>query len=120
MPAQYLSDHEILISPGRGQLPDGWETADAVVWSETPVDREMIGRMRNLRFMQRIGWFRAKGDATAALERGIPVSAMPQATADRVAQSAFTLMHMLARRIRFTLEAMREGKNPGEVATEDT
>lgn len=117
-PAQYLPvpEYEVLVSPERGQFPDGWEAAEAVVWSDAPLDRDLIGRMPKLRFLQRIGWFRARGDATAALERGIPVSAMPYGTSDRVAQSAFTLVHMLIRQIVHSMEAMKEGQNPDGVA----
>jgi len=113
-PAKYLPspDFEVLTTETRGQLPEGWQTAEAAIWSETPLDAALIGQMSRLRFLQRIGWFRARGDATAAMERGIPVAVTPYGVADRVAQHALTLTLMLLRRMPAALEALAKGANP--------
>src|SRR5437867_7583933 len=82
----YFLDHEVLIAPAAGELPPGWQAAEAVVWSRWPVDRSFIESVPSLRFMQRLGRFRAQGDATAALDRKIPVSVLPHGTSGRVAE----------------------------------
>ena len=78
-PAEYMPspDFEVLTTDTPGVLPDGWQTADAAVWWDTPRGREHIDAMPNLQFLQRIRWFRSNGDATAALERGSPVAVTP-------------------------------------------
>ncbi len=121
-PAQYLAapEFEVLLPSERGKLPDGVGKAEAVVWSDTPIDRAFIEGLPRLQFMQRIGWFRARGDATAALERDIPVAVTPIGTSDRVAQSAFTLIHMLIRQIPHSVEAMRAGQTPDGLPARDT
>jgi len=113
-PAKYLPapDFEVLTTETRAQLPEGWQTAEAAIWSETPLDRELIEQMPRLRFLQRIGWFRARGDATAALNQGIPVAVTPYGVADRVAQHALTLTLMLLRQMPAALEALATGANP--------
>ncbi len=113
-PARYLPapDFEVLVTETRGVPPDGWQTADAAVWWETPLDRPMIEQMRSLCFLQRIGWFRARGDASAALERGIPVAVTPHGVGDRVAQHALMLMLMLLRRMPDAMAALATGANP--------
>jgi D-3-phosphoglycerate dehydrogenase len=113
-PARYLPapDFEVLVTETRGVLPDGWQSADAAVWSDTPLDRAMIEQMRSLCFLQRIGWFRAGGDASAALERGIPVAVTPYGVSDRVAQHALLLLLMLLRRMPDATAALETGANP--------
>ena len=117
-PAEYLpaSAFEVLTTATAGQLPEGWAEADAVVWWDTPVNRVLIEQMPNLKFMQRIGWFRSQGDASAALERGIPVAVTPFGVSDRVAQHAFTLTHMLLRRMNVAIDALNRRLNPDELS----
>jgi phosphoglycerate dehydrogenase-like enzyme len=86
MPSQFLAGHDFSLAPAQGELPEGWKDAEAVVWSRWPVDRAFIAGLPRLRFMQRLGRFRAQGDATAAFERGIPVSVLPHGTSGRVAE----------------------------------
>ena len=114
-PAQYLAEHEVLTTRTAGTPPEGWETADAAIWWDTAMDRAMIERMPNLKFMQRIGWFRGRGDATAALERGIPVAVTPFGVSDRVAQHGFTLMLMLLRRMEVAIDALERRLNPDDL-----
>src|SRR4051812_23032035 len=90
-PARYIADHEVLLTTQPGQLPSGIDSAEAVVWSQYPVDSAFIGRLPNLRFMQRLGLVRARGDASAALAKGIPVSVIPHGVSDRVALHALML-----------------------------
>ena len=117
MPEQYLPapQFEVIRGTTPGELPPGWEQADAAVWWDTPVDRALIDQMPNLKFMQRVGWFRGKGDATAALERGIPVAVTPFGVSDRVAQHGFTLTMMLLRRMRVAMDALERRLNPEEL-----
>src|SRR5688572_15764096 len=98
-----------------GRLPSGWERTEAVIWWDTPMSREIIEQMPDLRFMQRIGWFRSRGDAAYALERGIPVAVTPFGVSDRVAQHAFTLRHMLLRRMHVAIDAINRRVNPDEL-----
>ena len=116
-PAQYLPspDFDVLLTDTPGNLPHGWETAEAAIWWNTSVDRALIEAMPNLRFMQRVGWFRSRGDATYALARGIPVAVTPFGVADRVAQHAFTLTLMLLRQMHVAIEAILEGMNPSRL-----
>ena len=116
-PAEYLPapDFQVLVTDKAGALPIGWEQADAAVWWDTPMNRELIQQMPNLRFMQRIGWFRSRGDASAALDRGIPVAVTPFGVSDRVAQHAFTLTHMLLRRMHVAIDAINRHVNPDEL-----
>lgn len=116
-PAEYLPEpaFQVLVTHTPGELPEGWEDAEAAVWWDTPLDRELINRMPNLRFLQRVGWFRSRGDATAALERGIPVAVTPFGVSDRVAQHAFTLTHMLLRRMHVAIDALERRLNPDEL-----
>src|ERR1044071_2094692 len=113
-PAQYLPapDFDVMVTQTPGQLPEGWQDAEAAIWWDTPLDRALIEQMPNLKFLQRVGWFRARGDATYALEQGIPVAVTPHGVGDRVAQHAFTLALMLLRRMPDAIEAIEEGINP--------
>jgi phosphoglycerate dehydrogenase-like enzyme len=111
-PAQYLPQHRVLVSPERGVAPSGYEQADAVVWSNYPVDGQMIASMPNLRFMQRIGLTRAKGDAVPALTRGIPVSVLPYGVSDRVALHTLTLTLDVLRKVVQGHAAVHSGLNP--------
>src|SRR5262245_61984398 len=112
MPPRFLADHEVLSAPSREELPAGWQDADAVVWSQWPVDAALIAEMPNLRFMQRLGRFRARGDATAALERGIPVSVLPHGTSGRVAEHTLALIIGLFRRLLVSHDSVLKGTNP--------
>ena len=116
-PAQYLPapQFEVIVAQAPGGPPAGWETADAAIWWDTSLDRAMIERMPNLKFLQRVGWFRAHGNATVALERGIPVAVTPFGVSDRVAQHGFTLTLMLLRRMHVAIDALERRLNPEEL-----
>jgi phosphoglycerate dehydrogenase-like enzyme len=109
---QYLHDQDVILAPVQGQLPEGWQDAEAVVWSRWPVDRAFIESLRRLRYLQRLGRFRAKGDATAALERNVPVSVLPHGTSGRVAEHTFVLILALFRRLIASHNSVLEGLNP--------
>jgi phosphoglycerate dehydrogenase-like enzyme len=111
-PAKYLAGHEALVASEAGKLPDGVESVEAVVWSNYPVDAALIASMPKLRLMQRIGLTRAKGDATAALAAGIPVSVLPFGVSDRVALHTLSLTLAVLRRIVDGHRAVHEGLNP--------
>jgi glyoxylate reductase len=111
----YLHDQEVLVAPAAGQAPEGWQDAEAVVWSRWPVDRAFIESLPRLRYMQRLGRFRAKGDASAALERKIRVSVLPHGTSGRVAEHTFVLILGLFRRLIASHESVLDGRNPANL-----
>lgn len=113
---QFLGRHDVIVAPAAGELPEGWQSAEAVVWTQWSVDRAFIESLPNLRFMQRIGRFRARGDATAALERGIPVSVLPHGTSARVAEHTLALIHGLFRGLLASHDAVLKGTNPAGLA----
>jgi phosphoglycerate dehydrogenase-like enzyme len=115
MPERFLPGHEVLVAPAAGELPAGWEQAEAIVWSRWPVDRDFIDCLPNLRFMQRLGRFRAHGDVRAALERGIPVSVLPHGTSARVAEHALAMTLGLCRGLRASHQAVLDGLNPANL-----
>ena len=118
MAPKYLSEHELLVAPAPDELPAGWQEAEAVVWSRWPIDRAFIEDLPRLRFMQRLGRLRAHGDATAALERGIPVSVLPHGTSGRVAEHAFALMLGLSRALLIAHRSVVDGLNPAKLGPE--
>jgi phosphoglycerate dehydrogenase-like enzyme len=115
MPPQIIPEHEVLVAPSAESLPDGWQDVEAVVWSRWPVDAAMIAQMPRLRFMQRLGVFRANGDVTAALERGIPVSVLAHGTAARVAEHNLALILGLMRGLLASHAAVVRGDNPANM-----
>ena len=116
-PAEYLPapDFDVTVADTAGVLPPRWQEAEAAVWFDTPMNRELIEQMPNLRFMQHIGWFRAQGDASYAVERGIPVAVTPFGVSDRVAHHGFTLTLMLLRRMYVAIDALNRRLNPEEL-----
>jgi phosphoglycerate dehydrogenase-like enzyme len=119
IPDAFLARHEVVQAPAPGEETPGLAEAEAVVWSRWPVDRTLIDSVPRLRYMQRNGVFRAKGDASAALERGIPVSVMPQPTSARVAEHTFALILGLTRGLLRSHAAVVEGLNPAAFAPEE-
>ena len=111
-----ITDHfapdDLLIAPDRQTLPAGLDAAEVIVWSNWPVDRTLIESLPRLRLLQRLGRFRARGDVTAAFERGTPVSVLPHGTSGRVAEHAFGLIMGLFRGLLRSDQAVREGQNP--------
>jgi len=118
-PKTYLGEHDVLTTTERGVLPVGVEDAEAIVWWQYPVDRALIERLPKLRFLQRIGLVRTKGDATAALAKGIPVSALPHGVSDRVGQRALALTLAVLHQMRVGHNAMIEGRNPNNFPEEE-
>lgn len=119
-PKTYLGKHEVLLTTEAGVLPDGIEEAEAIVWWSYPVDTALIERLGALRFLQRIGLMRTKGDTTAALANGLPVSTLPHGVSDRVAQHALALMLSIMRKLRPSHEAMIAGTNPNDMPEQET
>ena len=119
MPPKFLGDHDVLIAPAPGELPAGYQDADAIVWSKTPIDAEFIDAMPNLKLLQRLGKFRATGDASRAFEKGIPVSVLPHGTSGRVAEHTYTLLVGLFRQLIRSHTAVVENQNPSGLAPEE-
>jgi len=115
----FFGPEEMLVAPAAGKLPEGWQQAETAVWSRYPLDRALIEAMPRLRFLQRLGRFRARGDATAALERGIPVSVLPHGTSGRVAEHTFALLIGLFRGLLRSHESVVTGRNPANLAPEE-
>jgi phosphoglycerate dehydrogenase-like enzyme len=119
-PQRYLAGHEVLRTSRAGTLPEGIEDVEAIVWWSYPVDAARIERLPKLRFVQRIGLLRTRGDATAALAKGIAASALPHGVSDRVAQHALALMLASLRKVVQTHLAILEGRNPDNLPEEET
>ncbi len=119
-PARYLPEHETLTTAEKGRLPDGVETAEGIVWQTYPLDADLINRLPKLRFLQRIGYFRATGNAEAALARGIPVAVTPYGVMDRVAQHAMAHTLSLMRQLPAGHEAVLNNVNPDNLPEEET
>ena len=111
----YFSPNDLLIAPDKRTLPDGLNEAEVIVWSDWPVDRALIESLPKLRLLQRLGRLRANGDATAALERGLPVSVLPHGSSARVAEHALALIMGLMRGLLRSDAAVREGDNPANL-----
>jgi phosphoglycerate dehydrogenase-like enzyme len=119
-PARYLQGHEVMLTNQAAQLPSDIESAEAVMWSAYPVDSALIARMPKLRFMQRLGLVRARGDASAAVAKGIPVSVLPHGVSDRVALHALMLTLAVVRKLVASHAAVLAGTNPDGLAEEET
>src|SRR5690606_12342967 len=65
------------------------------------------------------GRFRANGDVTAAIGRGIPVSVFPHGTSGRVAEHAFALIMGLMRGLLRSDKAVRSGENPADMTPQE-
>jgi phosphoglycerate dehydrogenase-like enzyme len=115
-PKHYLDGHEVLVSNQAGMAPGGFEAAEAVVWSSYPVGDTVVRSLPNLRFMQRIGLTRARGDAHAALAMSIPVSVIPFGVSDRVAVHTLALTLAALRKVVQGHRAVHEGVNPDGLA----
>ncbi len=115
---QWMGAHTMLLPKAAGEAPEGLASAEAVVWSSWPVDRAFIDALPNLKFMQRIGLFRAKGDYTAALSRNIPLSVFPHGTSLRVAEHTLALIFGLARGLLASHAAVVNGDNPAAMTPE--
>jgi phosphoglycerate dehydrogenase-like enzyme len=111
-PQRYLKEHEVLLPEAPGALPRDLESAEAIAWWSYPLDGSLIARLSNLRFLQRIGYFRAHGDASEALRRGLPVSVLPFGVSDRVALHALALTLAVLRKIVAGHKAVLEGATP--------
>jgi phosphoglycerate dehydrogenase-like enzyme len=116
---QHFAPDDLLIAPNKETLPEGLEAAEVVVWSNWPVDRALIESLPKLRLLQRLGRFRARGDVTAALERGIPISVLPHGTSGRVAEHVVALIMGLMRGLLRSDQAVREGQNPAGMTPQE-
>jgi phosphoglycerate dehydrogenase-like enzyme len=118
-PQRYLASHEVSYAPEAGVLPPGIEDAEAAVWSSYPLGAATIEAMPKLRLLQRFGLVRARGDATAALRRGIPVSVTPHGVSDRVAQHAMALTLDVVKKITQSHTHLHEGRNPDNLPEQE-
>src|SRR5215210_5498091 len=112
-PARYLpaSEFEVKLPDPDGSLPPDLESVEACIYWNHPVGRELIDRLPSLRFIQRVGRFRATGDLSPAFDRGILVSATPYGVLARVAQHTLAMMLGLARNLVPSHQAVIEGQN---------
>jgi phosphoglycerate dehydrogenase-like enzyme len=108
-PGQYLADHQV--SYANGQPADvPVDTEVLITWSKL-VDGALIGRLPDLKLVQRIGYFRGGGDFQAAVERGVPVSVWPHGVLNRVAMHTLMFMVTLSRQMLPGHELTIEGVN---------
>ena len=112
-PDRYLPAPEFeVLQPGeRGELPADLGRVAAIVYWDHPIGREFLDRFPALRFIQRVGRYRATGDLSAAFDRGILVSATPYGVLARVAQQTLLLMLALARNLIPCHQSVLEGTN---------
>ncbi|MCC6177982.1 MAG: hypothetical protein IT305_21995 [Chloroflexi bacterium] len=115
-PDQYLAEHQISYANGQpANVPA--DTEAMITWSSA-LDRSLIERLPELRFVQRIGFYRGGGDLRAAVERGVAVSVWPHGVLNRVAMHTLTFMLALSRKLLPSHELTIEGVN--EIGMEPT
>src|SRR6476620_9737182 len=87
-PTRYLPApaFEVKVAKADGTLPDDLDAVEAAIYWNHSIGRDLVERLPALRFIQRVGRFRATGDLTAAFDRGILVAAAPYGVLARVAQ----------------------------------
>ena len=119
-PERYLPkpEFEVLVPDGNGKLPSDLSAVEAIVYWDHPLGREFLDQLPALRFIQRVGRFRATGDLSAAFDRGIVVSATPYGVLARVAQHTLLLMLALARNLVPSHQSVLEGTNTIGMAPE--
>jgi phosphoglycerate dehydrogenase-like enzyme len=104
-------EFEVRLPHADGALPTAVEQVEACVYWDHPVGRELLDRLPALRFIQRVGRYRATGDLSAAFDRGVLVSATPYGVLARVAQHTLMLMLALARNLLPSHQSILEGAN---------
>jgi phosphoglycerate dehydrogenase-like enzyme len=109
---QHFDAADLLIAPNKEELPAGLAGAEVIVWSNWPVDAPLIEGLPKLRFLQRLGRFRARGDITAAFDRALPVSVLPHGTSGRVGEHVVALIMGLMRGLLRSDRSVRDGLNP--------
>jgi len=109
LPGQYLTGHEISYANGQ---PAGVQadTEVLVTWSGL-LDDDLVGRLPDLRLVQRIGYFRGGGDLKAATKRGVAVAVWPHGVLNRVAMHTLMFMVALSRQLLPGHELTIEGVN---------
>jgi phosphoglycerate dehydrogenase-like enzyme len=119
-PGRYLpaAEFEVHVAGPDGALPADLNEVQACVYWDHPIGRELIERMPALRFIQRVGRYRATGELSAAFERGILVSSIPYGVLARVAQHTLMLMLALARNLLPSHQGVLEGTNKIGMAPE--
>src|SRR5687767_150030 len=112
-PAHYLPapEFEVLRPGSNGELPADLRAVEAIIYWDHPIGREFLDRFPALRFIQRIGRYRATGDLSAAFDRGILVSATPYGVLARVAQHTLMLMLALVRNVVPSHQSILDGVN---------
>ena len=119
-PARYLPvpEFEVRLPDADGRLPSDLGDVQAIVYWNHPLGRDLFDQLPALRFVQRVGRFRATGDLGPAFERGILVSATPYGVLARVAQHTLTLMLALARNLLPSHQSVLDGTNKINLAPE--
>jgi phosphoglycerate dehydrogenase-like enzyme len=104
-------EFEVLVAGEGGELPADLGQVEAIIFWDHPLGREFLDQFPALRFVQRVGRYRATGDLSAAFDRGILVSATPYGVLARVAQHTLMLMLALARNVVPCHQSVLEGTN---------
>jgi phosphoglycerate dehydrogenase-like enzyme len=114
-PGQYLSEHTVSYADGQANaVPTNTEVL--ITWSSL-LTSDLISRLPDLRFVQRIGYFRGGGNLQAAADRGIDVAVWPHGVLNRVAMHTLMFMVTLSRQLlpghELTIEGVNQsGKEP--------
>lgn len=116
-------DHETVHSPASGPRPETEQLAllegvDGAVLASEPVTAEMLERAGSLKVLARSGVGYDSIDVAAAARHGVRVCNTPGVNHDSVAEMAFGLMLMAARRLLPTVDGVREGRWPREAGHE--
>lgn len=110
-PTRYLPgpEFEVRLPNADGSLPTDLDQVKACIYWDHPIGRELVERLPALRFIQRVGRYRATGDLGPAFDRGILVSATPYGVLARVAQHTLSLMLALARNLLPSHQSVLDG-----------
>jgi phosphoglycerate dehydrogenase-like enzyme len=119
-PARYLPtpEFEVFLPAPDGSLPEALDNVEACVYWDHPVGKATLDQLPALRFIQRVGQFRATGDLSPAFERGIIVAVTPYGVLARVAQHTLMLMLALARNLLASHQAVLDRTNKLGMAPE--
>ncbi len=83
--------------------------ADILVTNKTPITKETIEKLPNLKFIAVLATGFNVVDCAAARERGIPVSNIPAYSTDSVAQLVFAFMLEFSNRVALHSESVKNG-----------
>lgn len=108
-PLEALGDCAIYERTPRELIIERAREAEAVLTNKTPLSRETLAQLPNLRYIGVLATGYNIVDVDAARERGIPVTNVPGYSTMSVAQTAFALLLELTHHVGHHAEAVRAG-----------